>query len=67
MVLENVCINMVYFLQVLDDIFASQMQRLQGNALQEKDIEPPRSIVEARAILCRDTSNCPDSSNYLYF
>ncbi|XP_055824785.1 uncharacterized protein LOC129893300 [Solanum dulcamara] len=54
-------------LGVLDDIFASQMQRLQGNALQEKDIEPPRSIVEARAILCRDTSNCPDSSNYLYF
>uniref|UniRef100_A0A3Q7HGH3 Uncharacterized protein n=1 Tax=Solanum lycopersicum TaxID=4081 RepID=A0A3Q7HGH3_SOLLC len=44
-------------LGVLDDIFASQMQRLQGNALQEKDIEPPRSIVEARAILCRDTSN----------
>ncbi|PHT76922.1 hypothetical protein T459_20444 [Capsicum annuum] len=54
-------------LGVLDDIFASQMQRLQGNALQDKDIEPPRSIVEARAILCRDTSNCPDSSNYLYF
>ncbi|CAN4104391.1 unnamed protein product [Withania somnifera] len=54
-------------LGVLDDIFASQMQRLQGNALLEKDIEPPRSIVEARAILCRDTSNCPDSSNYLYF
>ncbi|KAK4342191.1 hypothetical protein RND71_038007 [Anisodus tanguticus] len=54
-------------LGVLDDIFASQMQRLQGNALQEKDIDPPRSIVEARAILCRDTTNCPDSSNYLYF
>ncbi|XP_059282074.1 uncharacterized protein LOC132035924 isoform X2 [Lycium ferocissimum] len=54
-------------LGVLDDIFASQMQRLQGNALQEKDIEPPRSIVEARAILCRDNSNCADSSNYLYF
>ncbi|XP_070037538.1 uncharacterized protein [Nicotiana tomentosiformis] len=54
-------------LGILDDIFASQMQRLQGNALQEKDIEPPRSIVEARAILFRVTSNCPDSSNYLYF
>lgn len=67
MVLENVMYLHDLLLQVLDDIFASQMQRLQGNALQEKDIEPPRSIVEARAILCRDTSNCPDSSNYLYF
>nr|GMD84221.1 Epidermin biosynthesis protein like [Ipomoea batatas] len=54
-------------LGILDDIFASQMQRLQGNALQEKDLEPPRSIVEARSILSRDTTNGPDSSNYLYF
>ena len=33
------------------------MQRLQGNALKEKDLEPPRSIIEARHILCRDTNN----------
>ncbi|GAA0163543.1 hypothetical protein LIER_19381 [Lithospermum erythrorhizon] len=39
-------------LGILDDIFASQMQRLQGNALQDKDLEPPRSISEARSILC---------------
>ncbi|RAL51189.1 hypothetical protein DM860_018215 [Cuscuta australis] len=54
-------------LGILDDIFASQMQRLQGNTLQEKDLEPPRSITEARSILCRDTTNGPESSNYLYF
>lgn len=56
-----------YALGVLDDTFASQMQRLQGNALQEKDLEPPRSIVEARSILCRDNNNATDTSTYLYF
>ncbi|GFY97660.1 hypothetical protein Acr_12g0002010 [Actinidia rufa] len=56
-----------YALGILDDTFASQMQRLQGNALQEKDLEPPRSIIEARSILCRDTTNATDTSTYLYF
>ncbi|KAJ9537889.1 hypothetical protein OSB04_030622 [Centaurea solstitialis] len=56
-----------YALGILDDTFASQMQRLQGNALKEKDLEPPRSIIEARSILCRDTTNAPDTSTYLYF
>ncbi|KAK7843693.1 hypothetical protein CFP56_012046 [Quercus suber] len=46
-----------YALGILDDTFASQMQRLQGNSLQEKDLEPPRSVIEARSILCRDTAN----------
>nr|GEY25700.1 hypothetical protein [Tanacetum cinerariifolium]GEY27526.1 hypothetical protein [Tanacetum cinerariifolium] len=27
------------------------------NALKEKDLKPPRSIIEARSILCRDTNN----------
>ncbi|KAG5064865.1 hypothetical protein JHK85_006048 [Glycine max] len=40
-----------YALGILDDTFASQMQRLRGNSLQEKDIEPPRSVIEARSIL----------------
>ncbi|CAK7347233.1 unnamed protein product [Dovyalis caffra] len=31
---------------VLDDTFASHMQQLLGNALLEKDLEPPRSIME---------------------
>ncbi|KAI3525329.1 hypothetical protein L2E82_51561 [Cichorium intybus] len=56
-----------YALGILDDTFASQMQRLQGNALQDKDLEPPRSIVEARSILCRDSNNGTDTSTYLYF
>ncbi|KAK7299810.1 hypothetical protein RJT34_10638 [Clitoria ternatea] len=55
-----------YALGILDDTFASQMQRLRGNALQEKDIEPPRSVVEARSILCKDTANATDPSNYFF-
>ncbi|KAL5581652.1 hypothetical protein UlMin_014094 [Ulmus minor] len=55
-----------YALGILDDTFASQMQRLQGNALQDKDIDPPRSMEEARSILCRDTANAADTSTYLY-
>ncbi|XP_061344092.1 uncharacterized protein LOC133290055 [Gastrolobium bilobum] len=55
-----------YALGILDDTFASQMQRLRGNALQEKDIEPPRSVIEARSILCKDTTNTTDPSTYFY-
>ncbi|KAM3684561.1 hypothetical protein ACJW31_11G053000 [Castanea mollissima] len=55
-----------YALGILDDTFASQMQRLQGNSLQEKDLEPPRSVIEARSILCRDTANATDSSTFYY-
>ncbi|KAJ4980949.1 hypothetical protein NE237_031786 [Protea cynaroides] len=54
-------------LGILDDTFASQMQRLQGNAMQQKDLEPPRSVIEARSVLCRDTQNTTDPSNYYYF
>ncbi|CAI9111124.1 OLC1v1011265C1 [Oldenlandia corymbosa var. corymbosa] len=50
---------------VLDETFASQMQQLLGNALQEKDLEPPRSILEVRSMLCKDSVNHKDS-NYLY-
>lgn len=53
-------------LQILDDTFASQMQRVLGNSLQEKDLEPPRSVIEARSILCRDTANAMDTSTYFY-
>ncbi|KAG0598827.1 hypothetical protein M758_12G103500 [Ceratodon purpureus] len=48
-------------LGILDDIFASQMQRLQGRALQDKDLEPPRSVAEARSMLSQDTRNGADS------
>ncbi|KAJ6880616.1 hypothetical protein NC652_033831 [Populus alba x Populus x berolinensis] len=55
-----------YALGILDDTFASQMQRLLGNSLQEKDLEPPRSVIEARSILCRDTGNATETSTYFY-
>ncbi|KAH9312417.1 hypothetical protein KI387_027452 [Taxus chinensis] len=55
-----------FALGILDDTFASQMQRLQGNALQEKDLDPPRSIMEARSMLCRETPHGADSSSYYY-
>ncbi|XP_011008188.1 PREDICTED: uncharacterized protein LOC105113635 [Populus euphratica] len=55
-----------YALGILDDTFASQMQRLLGNSLQEKDLEPPRSVIEARSILCRDTANATETSTYFY-
>ncbi|WCJ37293.1 hypothetical protein M5689_018443 [Euphorbia peplus] len=55
-----------FALGILDDTFASQMQRLLGNSLQEKDLEPPRSVIEARSILCRDSANAADTSAYFY-
>nr|GEZ79699.1 hypothetical protein [Tanacetum cinerariifolium] len=43
---------------ILDDTFASQMQQLLPNTLQEKDtFEPPRSIVEVRSMLCKDAGS----------
>lgn len=50
--------------QIVEDTFASEMQRLQGNSLQEKDMEAPRSVVEARSILSRDTTT--NHSSYFY-
>lgn len=49
---------------VLDDTFASQMQQLLGNALQEKDMEAPRCIMEVRSMLCKDAPNHKDNSFY---
>ncbi|CDP11484.1 unnamed protein product [Coffea canephora] len=51
---------------VLDDIFASQMQQLLGNSLQDKDLENPRSIVEVRSMLCRDAAS-NKGGNSFYF
>ncbi|XP_015874207.3 uncharacterized protein LOC107411178 [Ziziphus jujuba] len=50
---------------ILDDSFASEMQQLLGNVLQEKDLEPPRSILEVRSMLCKDASNNKDNT-YFY-
>ncbi|KAL8145434.1 hypothetical protein AgCh_003556 [Apium graveolens] len=49
---------------ILDDTFASQLQQLLGNALQEKDLEPPRSIIEVRSMLCKDTSSQKGNTYY---
>lgn len=51
-------------MQILDDTFASQMQQLLGNALQEKDLEPPRSIMEVRSMLCKDAVNHKENNYY---
>lgn len=49
---------------ILDDTFASQMQQLLGNALHPKDLEPPRSIMEVRSVLCKDASSHKESNFY---
>ncbi|CAL5054437.1 unnamed protein product [Urochloa decumbens] len=49
---------------VLDDTFATQLQQLLGNTLPQKDLEPPRSIMEVRSILCKDAPPQKSSSFY---
>ncbi|GAB2301627.1 hypothetical protein Dimus_035657 [Dionaea muscipula] len=49
---------------ILDDTFASQMQQLLGNSLQDKDIDPPRSITEVRSMLCKESQTHKDNSFY---
>jgi hypothetical protein len=51
-------------MQVLDDTFATQLQQLLGNTLPPKDLEPPRSIMEVRSILCKDGPRQKNSSFY---
>ncbi|RZC76552.1 hypothetical protein C5167_000735 [Papaver somniferum] len=50
--------------QILDDTFASQMQLLLGNALQEKDLAPPRSIMQVHSVLCKDAVNHTGNNHY---
>ncbi|KAI5054834.1 hypothetical protein GOP47_0029979 [Adiantum capillus-veneris] len=56
-----------YALTILDDLFATQMQKLQGHSLQEKDLEPPRSVMDARSMLSKDGQLNSNNSSYLYF
>ncbi|CAH8374965.1 unnamed protein product [Eruca vesicaria subsp. sativa] len=42
---------------VLDEIFATQMQSLLGNALKPEHLEPPRSMMELRSMLCKDSTD----------
>ncbi|KAK6150355.1 hypothetical protein DH2020_015287 [Rehmannia glutinosa] len=62
---SRVAVTIAFLLLVLDDTFASQMQQLLGNAIQEKDLEPPRCILEVRSMLCKDVVN-NKSNNYYY-
>ncbi|KAL8229027.1 hypothetical protein R6Q57_013927 [Mikania cordata] len=38
---------------VLNETFASEIQRLVGQKLEDKDVEAPRSILEVQSILCK--------------
>ena len=49
-----------------DNTFTSQMQQLLGNAMQEKDLGPPRSIMEVRSILCKDAPDHKDNTFYYW-
>ena len=49
---------------IINDAFTSQMQQLFGNAVQEKDLEPPSSIMEVRSILCKFA---PDHKNNTFY
>ncbi|KAK9713111.1 hypothetical protein RND81_06G003500 [Saponaria officinalis] len=51
-------------LRVLDETYASEMQRLLGNSVQSKDIEPPRTILEAHAMLSKDSTSTKDGTFY---
>ncbi|XP_073010311.1 uncharacterized protein [Typha latifolia] len=51
-------------LQVLEETFASQIEQLLGNTLQEKDKEPPRSIREVRSMLWKDEPTQKDQNFY---
>nr|XP_043607972.1 uncharacterized protein LOC122579802 [Erigeron canadensis] len=40
-------------LSILNETFSSEMQRLIGHTLDDKDLELPRSIIEVRSMLCK--------------
>ena len=49
---------------IINDAFASQMQQLFGNAVQEKDLGPLRPIMELRSVLRKDTLDHKDNTFY---
>ncbi|XAR48510.1 hypothetical protein NMG60_11031358 [Bertholletia excelsa] len=53
-------------ISILEDTFASQMQQLLGNALKEEDLEPPKTIIEVRSMLCKDGPSPNGGSIYYY-
>ena len=51
---------------IINDAFASQMQQLFGNAVQEKDLWPLKSIIEVRSVLRKDTLDHKDNTFYYW-
>ena len=49
---------------IINDAFASQMQQLFGNVVQEKDLGPLRPIMELRSVLRKDPLDHKDSTFY---
>lgn len=45
---------MLSFVQILDKCFTAEMQKLQGHALEDRDLGPPRAVCDARAVLSKD-------------
>jgi hypothetical protein len=43
------------------------MQKLQGHSLQEKDLEAPRSVMDARSMLSKDGHVDRHDANYFNF
>ena len=49
---------------IINNAFASQMQLLVGNVVQEKDLGPLRSIMEVRSVLHKDSLYHKDNTFY---
>ena len=49
---------------IINDAFASQMQQLLGNAVQEKDLGPLRPTMELRSVLRKDPLDHKDNTFY---
>lgn len=56
-IIHNMSYLYVTNFQVLGDTFASQMQKLLGNGLQDKDLEAPRCIRDVQSMLGKDAMN----------
>lgn len=48
---DSYLVIVIWDLQVLDEIFVTQMQSLLGTSLKEENLEAPRSMMELRSIL----------------
>lgn len=63
---DSFSILVMVLLQVLENMFTLHLQKLQGNLLVDKDLEPPRSVLEARSMLSMDVAK-DVSDSYSFF